>query len=89
MTAEELQLTGGMSGGELVQEQSSEQPRQHAHREEKIRPASDPAVAVERESTARHDHVDVGMMGERRTPGMENGEVVAGTASCWRRRVTS
>jgi hypothetical protein len=36
MLAEELQLAGGMSGGELLEEQSSEQARQHAHREEKF-----------------------------------------------------
>src|ERR1700758_1757738 len=72
--AEELQLAGGMSGGELVQEQSSKQLRQHAYRKEKIRAASDPAVAVERESAARDDHVDVRMVGERRAPGLENGE---------------
>jgi hypothetical protein len=37
MRAEKLQLAGGMSGGELVEEQSSEQARQHAHQEEKVR----------------------------------------------------
>src|SRR5436305_9769477 len=65
MIAEELQLAGGISGGEFLQEQSSEQARQHAYREQKVRAARDPAVAVERESAARHDHVDVGMVGKR------------------------
>ena len=74
MIAEELQLAGGISGGEFLQEQSSEQARQHAYREQKVRAARDPAVAVERESAARHDHVDVGMVGKRRTPSMEHGE---------------
>src|SRR5207302_10351834 len=45
MIAEELQLAGGISGGELLQEQSSEQARQYAYREEKVRAARDPAVA--------------------------------------------
>src|SRR5436190_9640938 len=65
MIAEELQLAGGISGGELLQEQSSEQARQDAYREKKVRAARDPAVAVERESAARHDHMDVGMVGKR------------------------
>ena len=38
MLAEELQLTGAMSGAELVQEQAAEQFREHAHRQEEARP---------------------------------------------------
>ena len=63
-----------MSGNELLQEQSAEQAREHAHREEEARPAGDPLGAVEREPTPRHDHVHVRMMGERRAPGMKNGQ---------------
>ena len=42
MIAEELQLSGLVSGDELLQEQPAEQARQHAHREEEARPARDP-----------------------------------------------
>ena len=64
---------------ELLQEQSAEQAREHAHRQEEAGPARHPALAVERDAAARHDHVDMRMMGERRTPGMENrGDADAG-----------
>ena len=50
MLAEELQLTGLMSGAELVQEQSAEQFREHGHRQEEARPACDPAPSIERQA---------------------------------------
>ena len=53
--AEELQAAGVVSGGELLQEQPAEQPREHAHGEEEAGPAGDPALAVGREAAARHD----------------------------------
>ena len=74
MIAEELQLAGLVSGDELLQEQPAEQAREHAHREEEARPARDPALAVERDAAARHDHVHVRMVGERRAPGMQDGQ---------------
>ena len=46
--AEELQLTGPISGAELVQEQSAEQFREHGHRQEEARAARDPALSIER-----------------------------------------
>ena len=46
--SEELQLSCTMSGGELLQDQSSEQARQHAYVEEEVGSASDPALAIER-----------------------------------------
>jgi ABC-type multidrug transport system fused ATPase/permease subunit len=59
-----------MSGGELLQDQPSEQAREHAHGEEEAGPAGDPALTIERDAAARHDHVDMRM----RAPGMEDGE---------------
>ena len=59
---EEAEAAGGMGGHELLQEQSPEQAGEHAHREEEARPARHPALAVERDAAARHDHVDVGMV---------------------------
>ena len=79
MIAEELQTAGGVCGGELVEEQPAEQAREHAHRQEEARPARDPALAVERDAAARHDHVDVGMMGQCRAPSVEHrGDADAG-----------
>jgi hypothetical protein len=62
MLAEELQLTGLISGAELVQEQPAEQFREHAHRQEEARPARYPALCIEREAAAGHDHVHMRMV---------------------------
>src|SRR5260221_266951 len=45
---------------------------QHLHRQEIVWTAADPARAVERYPTTRHDHVDVWMMGHRGAPGVEH-----------------
>ena len=71
--AEELQAAGVVRGDQLLQEQPAEQAREHAHRQEEAGPAGDPALAVERDAAARHDHVDVRMMGQRRAPGVQHG----------------
>ena len=73
MIAEELQPAGRVGGGEPRQEQPAEQAREHAHRQEEAGPARYPALAVERDAAARHDHVDVRMVGHRRAPGVEHG----------------
>ena len=68
-----------MGGDQLLQEQPAEQAREHAHRQEEAGPARHPALAVERDAAARHDHVDVRVMGQRRAPGMEHrGDADAG-----------
>ena len=72
MIAEELQVAGLVGRDQLLQEQPAEQAREHAHRQEEAGPARDPALAVERDAAARHDHVDVRVMGQRRAPGVEN-----------------
>ena len=59
--------------------QPAEQARQHADWEEEAGPARHPVLAVERDAAARHDHMDMRMMGERRAPGTENrGDADAG-----------
>ena len=79
MIAEELQVAGLVGGDQLLQEQPPEQAREHAHRQEEAGPARHPALAVERDAAARHDHVDVRMMGHGRAPGMEHrGDADAG-----------
>src|SRR6516225_120285 len=59
---EEPQLAGREGVLQLPQEQPAEQPRQHTHRQEEARPASDPAGAVERGAAAGNDAMDVRMM---------------------------
>src|SRR6266852_456455 len=63
-----------MRGGKLLQEEPSEQAREHAYGEEEAGPAGDPALAIKRDAAARHNHVDMRMVGERRAPGVEDGE---------------
>src|ERR1700736_1135332 len=71
--AKELQAPGGMGGDELFQRQPAEQPREHAHRQEEARPAGYPPLAVQGNAAARNDHVDMRMVGERRSPGVQYG----------------
>ena len=72
--AEELELPGAVSGGELLQDQPAEQAREHTDVEEKVGSAGDPARTIERDAAARHDHMDMRMVIERRAPGMEDRE---------------
>src|SRR5215468_6512699 len=74
MLAEELELTGLVSTGELVQDQSSEQARENLHGEEEVGPTSDPTGSIKGDAAAWHDHVDVWMVIERGAPGMEDGK---------------
>ena len=84
MIAEELQAAGLVGGEQPLQEQPSEQAREHAHRQEEAGAARYPALAVERDAAARHDHVDVRVMGHRRAPGMEDrGDADAGAEVLW------
>src|SRR5215510_15550163 len=56
---EEPQLAGPEGVLQLLQEQSAEQRREDAHRQEEAGAASDPAGAVKRGPTTRHDAVDM------------------------------
>ena len=71
--AEEGEAAGRMQGREPVEEEAAEQARQHAHRQEEVSLAGDPARPVRRRASAGHDDVDVGMVGQRRAPGVEHG----------------
>ena len=66
------QLAGVEGVLQLPQEQSAEQPRQHAHRQEEAGAASDPARAVERGAAAGHHAMDVRMMLQGLAPGVEH-----------------
>ena len=68
VVAEEAQAAGLVGGDELLQEQPAEQAREHAHGQEEARPARHPALAVQRDAAARHDHVHVRVMGHAPSP---------------------
>src|SRR5437773_12274051 len=54
------------------QELAPEQTREHLDVYKEVRPRSDPSAAIGRDAAARHDHVDVGMVRERRAPGVQH-----------------
>ena len=70
---EEGELAGIVKRQQPGQEQTAEQSAQHAHRQEEGRAGRYPSVPVQRDTAARHDHVDVRMMGHGRAPGVEHG----------------
>ena len=47
---------------------------EHRHREKEVRPAADPPIAIDGESTAGHDAVQVGVEGQLLAPGVEHGQ---------------
>ena len=55
------------------EEQAAEQLAQHAHRQEKCRPRRYPTLSIECDTAARHDHVHMGVVRQRRSPGVEHG----------------
>ncbi len=72
--AAEAELAGLEGCTQLVQEQPAEESREDADRQEEARPAGDPAGAVERRATTRHDAMDMGMMLQRLAPGVEHAD---------------
>src|SRR5579863_10500563 len=60
--AKKLKLTRAQQCHQTFSEQSPEQPREHADRQEEVRPASNPLLAVRRDSARGDDAVDVRMM---------------------------
>jgi hypothetical protein len=60
--AEELELSGLVSTGELLQDQPAEQAREDADVDKEVGPAGNPALTIKRDAAARYDHVDVGVM---------------------------
>ena len=71
--AEEDEAAGRMQGREPFEEEPAEQAREHPHRQKEAGLAGDPARPVRRQAAAGNDHVDVGMVGHRRAPGVEHG----------------
>ena len=71
--AEEGQAAGLVERGEAFEKEPAEETRQHAHGQEEAGLTGDPARRVRRQAAAGRDDVDVGMVGERRAPGMQHG----------------
>src|SRR5262249_31648055 len=59
---------------QVSEKQAAEEPGQHPDREEEARPTRNPALAIEREPTAGHDAVKVGMIEQGLAPGMQHGQ---------------
>jgi len=60
--AEEGQLPGLVELDQPGDEQAAEERAQHPHRQQEGRAGRDPALPVERDAAARHDHVDMRMV---------------------------
>ena len=71
--AEEGELARSVRLGEAVEEQAAEQAREHPHWKEEPRSGGNSAGCVERQPAARDDAVQVGMVGQRRSPGVQDG----------------
>ena len=76
--AEEDQRASAMQRAQPLNEQAAKQPGQHPHMQEEARAAGNPAGAVQRQAAAGDDHVDMGMVGQRRAPGQVSGTDVPG-----------
>ena len=63
MGVEELQLTGVVRMHEHRQHFALEQARQHVDMDKEVGARGDPSRMIEREPSARHDHMHVRMMG--------------------------
>lgn len=78
--ADKGEAAGIVKSREPIEEQASEQRAENLDRQEEGRARGDPARSVRQEAAARHDHVDVRMVGHGRAPGVEHGgEADAGT----------
>ena len=80
----EAEPPGLVQGHQPGQEQATEQLAEHAHRQQEGRARRNPTLPVQRQSATRHDHVDVRVMGHRRTPGVQDGgDTDAGAQMLW------
>ncbi len=70
---EEDEAAGRMQAASPVEEEPAEKTRQHPHGQEEAGLAGDPARTVRRQAAAGNDDVDVGMVGQRRAPGVQHG----------------
>src|SRR5271168_2800523 len=71
--AEEPELAGIERRLEAGQKESAVETRQHLYRQKEARAAADPAGPVDRWPATRHDAVDMGMMVQVLSPGVQDG----------------
>ena len=71
--AKEREPARRMSMCESGQEEPPEQAGQHAHRQQEVGSAVHPVRTIERYPAARHDHMQVWMVGHCRAPAVEHG----------------
>ena len=69
---EEGKLSRFVQSQQSFNEQAAKQARQHVYVQEEPGLAGHPSCAIRRQSAAGDDHVDVRVMGECRSPGMQN-----------------
>ena len=72
LVAEETQLPGAMGFVEFFKVAQPEQAREYQYRQEEAFPTGHPLRPVGRQPATGHDAVHVGMMGQRRTPGVQD-----------------
>ena len=71
--AEEGKPAGVVECDQSGEEQAAEQLAEDAHRQEERRSRRDPALPIECDAAARHNHVHMGMVRQCRSPSMEHG----------------
>lgn len=82
--AKELQLPSGMGGGEIFEEAPTEEAGEHPYRQEEPRPAVDPPIPIHGDAAARNDAMNVRMVSELRSPGVQHERCAdAGTQMSW------
>jgi len=69
---EELETSGLVSRDQLLQEQPPEQCRQYLDAQKVVRSARNPLGAIRRQTTARHHHMHMRMVRQRRAPRVQN-----------------
>src|SRR5215213_2753330 len=74
MRVEEVQLAGSERPLQITQEQSAEQPRQYPDGQEEAGSARNPALAVRRNSTTRHQAVQMRMVHQVLSPGVQHSQ---------------
>lgn len=70
--AEERKIACAMQGQQPFNEQTAKQPGKHSHMQEEPWFAGDPAAAVRRHATTGDDHMDMRVVGQCRSPGMQH-----------------
>ena len=73
-TSEKRQLSRLERGLEILQEQPPEEPRQHPHGREEARPAGNPSGAVQGQSAAGDEAIDVRMVMQVLAPAVQYGD---------------